>query len=578
MTVREIKEAGARRAELLQQAEGRGQSLLRWHIFQCTGGRKESSIGKRVRERFAADLSGDHVYFDDDVIRFPGLPDRKREIDVVVPVVEVRYRDSVSQKQTKRKVRWPMSDKIWIRCVLDAPMAKMLRETVGVKELVPEGGPTMLLEGAATRLEPEIDEPDYKHYPETVMKLQADRYVDLEDPDVMGPLEDQLDALYGHREGTSSQADKSSLKGKKLARTVDLGHSGTAASGKRSMAGTPLPAAAAASAKYTGYFVDTQLSSRGAAKEEAEPRMSSSQRTELDTTAQIYAEIRLPEGPGTARFFASYLALYSGKVTANLFAKYVGLSPEERNAAFQFPRGWWKEQRPDRNQSAEGKFSAWEKEGRRGRGGAPKGGAQRQADSSWNPDWWDEEDGFDLFDTADSKAAPAAERKRSSFEQDPWEGLDFDFDADPAPAGGDGGQEPPAAAAAAASFDLWGDVREIKEKKEKGPPSQGPPPAPEEGFAWDSFEDAVLAPFDGADDAAAPAPAASAAGREEEDAGSFTKPAEGQVGPASKGMLDEGGVDFAALAGEDADAFAMPDDAFFDDFGDDGLFDLPDEE
>ena len=40
----------------------------------------------------------------------------------------------------------------------------------------------------------------------------------------------------------------------------------------------------------------------------------------------------------------------------------------------------------------------------------------------------------------------------------------------------------------------------------------------------------------------------------------------------------EGGVDFAALAGEDADAFAMPDDAFFDDFGDDGLFDLPDEE
>ena len=52
----------------------------------------------------------------------------------------------------------------------------------------------------------------------------------------------------------------------------------------------------------------------------------------------------------------------------------------------------------------------------------------------------------------------------------------------------------------------------------------------------------------------------------------------GKEGPASKGMLDEGGVDFAALAGEDADAFAMPDDAFFDDFGDDGLFDLPDEE
>ena len=416
-----IREAAAEGARLREEWAGMGQSVLKWHMVTVSGARRENSAGERLLENFAQMLADAP---ERRRVEFPGLPDRELTLEVVAPVLEVHFRDAVTNRKVKRKVRWPVEGYLWIRCILTKHMFDLLCQTRGVKQLVPDRGQQH--EGAVwdtLSLSQESDAAPEQHpfqqqVPELLRELQAKGPVEVGDPEVFGSFEDQLTQMFLPGPGASPAPGRATPQPTAAAGAgAGLGGapSGVSAYRQKTLAGTTPEGVGDVSLDSTSEFFGLNMPTDPRAR-----KKSFREQKDEEFTQQLYGGgIELPARSGCAKFVASYLQLLNGKTAAAIHEKYAGSSSKDLDDLFFIPRD------PPRGQARqEGRKPFGGRRDKR-RGERPDSGGGRAWDGD-EGDWWkstasgasgggaDDFSDWDDFDLGDFSAEPPQEGPAAS--------------------------------------------------------------------------------------------------------------------------------------------------------------------
>jgi hypothetical protein len=358
-----------------------GQSALKWHMVTVSGARRENSAAERLLQNFEQMLAEAP---ERRRVEFPGLPDRDLMLEVVAPVLEVQFRDAVTNRKVKRKVRWPVEGFIWIRCILTKHMFDLLCQTRGVKQLVPDRGAQH--EGAVwdvLSLSQEAGAPSERHpfqqqVPELLQELQTQGPVELGDPEVFGSFEDQLTRKFLPETRVSPAPGRATPQPKAGAGAGMGGPpSGVSAYRQKTLAGTTPEGFGETSVDSTSEFFGLNMP--------ADPRVrkkSFREQKDEEITQQLYGgPIELPEHSGCAKFVVSYLQLLNGKTAAAIYNKYGGSTSKELDDLFFIPRD-----PPQRTTRQEGKKPFGGSRDKRP-GERPGSGGARTWDGD-EGDWW----------------------------------------------------------------------------------------------------------------------------------------------------------------------------------------------
>jgi len=315
-----------------------GQSALKWHMVTVSGARRENSAAERLLENFEQMLAEAP---ERRRVEFPGLPDRDLTLEAVAPVLEVQFRDAVTNRKVKRKVRWPVEGFIWIRCILTKHMFDLLCQTRGVKQLVPDRGPQhegavwdMLSLSQEAGSAPE-QHPFQQQVPELLQELQTQGPVELGDPEVFGSFEDQLTRKF-LPETRASPAPGRATPQPKAGAGAGVGGtpSGVSAYRQKTLAGTTPEGFGEISVDSTSEFFGLNMPTDPRAR-----KKSFREQKDEEFTQQLYGgPIELPERSGCAKFVASYLQLLNGKTAAAIHMKYAGSTSKELDDLFFIPR------------------------------------------------------------------------------------------------------------------------------------------------------------------------------------------------------------------------------------------------
>jgi hypothetical protein len=103
-------------------AERTGEREDRWHVVSIAGARREKSYGEKLLQAFEKDVQ-------------LGRWDEGRSLDVMTPVVQYEYEEAETGKVKRKTGRWPATDVLWVRCVLDNQMKRFLRRQTFIRNI-----------------------------------------------------------------------------------------------------------------------------------------------------------------------------------------------------------------------------------------------------------------------------------------------------------------------------------------------------------------------------------------------------------------------------------------------------------
>ena len=108
-------------------------------VISIQGARREKSYSEKLLQAFERDME-------------LGRWDEGQSLEVMTPVVQFEYEEVETGKMKRKTGRWPTTDVLWIRCVLDNQMKKFLRKQTFVRNIF-SGEPVVHLKDFAFQQE-----------------------------------------------------------------------------------------------------------------------------------------------------------------------------------------------------------------------------------------------------------------------------------------------------------------------------------------------------------------------------------------------------------------------------------------
>ena len=125
-----------------------GETEKRWHVVSIAGAKREQSYSTKLLEAFARELEVNRGLYK----IAGGQGDEEEEevhtLECMTPVIRYQYRSFETNQMVKRTVRWPASDVLWVRCILDNKMKAFLNRQSFVRKIF-SGEPLVTLEDFA---------------------------------------------------------------------------------------------------------------------------------------------------------------------------------------------------------------------------------------------------------------------------------------------------------------------------------------------------------------------------------------------------------------------------------------------